>query len=268
MSELAHLWRTWKWRVVIMSEVCIYKLSVSFIQAVFVRYLKIFIIFLTCYGNLWPRLWSSGQSSWLQNGDALCFLWGTNWIYIFCVEESRPPPWSSGQSSWLQNGDVLCFLWGTNWIYVCYIEESRPPLWSSGQSSWIQIQKSGFDSQRYQSFWKVLNLERGPHSLVSTNEELLERKSSSSGLEIREYCRRDPSRWPRVTLYPQKLAVTSPTSGSRSVGIVRSRTQATEFFLMVIYNWCIQLQNRTRYFEMNLTQWQCITRFLYTARVY
>jgi hypothetical protein len=31
-------------------------------------------------------------------------------------------------------------------------------------------------------------------------------------------------------LYPQKLALTSPTSGGRSVGIVRSRTQATEFF--------------------------------------
>jgi hypothetical protein len=28
-------------------------------------------------------------------------------------------------------------------------------------------------------------------------------------------------------LYPQTLAVTSPTSGGRSVGIVRSRTQAT-----------------------------------------
>ena len=29
--------------------------------------------------------------------------------------------------------------------------------------------------------------------------------------------------------YPQKLAVTSPTGGGRSVGIVRSRTKATEF---------------------------------------
>jgi hypothetical protein len=29
-------------------------------------------------------------------------------------------------------------------------------------------------------------------------------------------------------LYPQKLAVTSPTSGGRSVGIVRSRTKAAE----------------------------------------
>jgi hypothetical protein len=38
---------------------------------------------------------------------------------------STPPLWSSGQSSWLHNGDVLCFLWGTNWIYICYVEESR-----------------------------------------------------------------------------------------------------------------------------------------------
>ena len=31
-------------------------------------------------------------------------------------------------------------------------------------------------------------------------------------------------------LYPQKLALTSPTGGGRSVGIVRWRTKATEFF--------------------------------------
>jgi hypothetical protein len=30
-------------------------------------------------------------------------------------------------------------------------------------------------------------------------------------------------------LYPQTLALTSPTGGGRSVGIVRSRTKATEF---------------------------------------
>jgi len=33
-------------------------------------------------------------------------------------------------------------------------------------------------------------------------------------------------------LYPQKLALTSPTGGGRSVGIVRSRTKATEFSLV------------------------------------
>jgi hypothetical protein len=30
------------------------------------------------------------------------------------------------------------------------------------------------------------------------------------------------------TLYPKKLALTSPTSGGLSVGVFRSRTQATE----------------------------------------
>ena len=35
-------------------------------------------------------------------------------------------------------------------------------------------------------------------------------------------------------LYPQKLALTSPTGGGRSVGIVRSRTKATEFIYIYI----------------------------------
>jgi hypothetical protein len=43
-------------------------------------------------------------------------------------------------------------------------------------------------------------------SLVSTIEVLLERKSSGSGLENREYGLRDPSCWQRDTLYPQKFA--------------------------------------------------------------
>jgi hypothetical protein len=43
-------------------------------------------------------------------------------------------------------------------------------------------------------------------------------------LENREYDRRDPSRWSRDTLFPQKLSITSLTSGGRSVGIVRSQT--------------------------------------------
>jgi hypothetical protein len=103
------------------------------------------------------------------------------------------------------------------------------PLWSSGQNSWLQIQRFGFDSRRYQIFWEVVDLERGPLSPVSTTEELLERKNSGSGLEDREYGRGDPLRWSCDTLYPQKLALTSPTSGGRSVGIVSSRTKATEF---------------------------------------
>jgi hypothetical protein len=46
---------------------------------------------------------------------------------------------------------------------------------SSGQSSWLQIRRSGFDSRHYQKK-NVVGLERGPLSLVSTSEELLDRK--------------------------------------------------------------------------------------------
>jgi hypothetical protein len=84
-------------------------------------------------------------------------------------------------------------------------------------STWF-VQRSGFDSRRYKIFWEVVSLELGPLSLMSTIEELLERKSSGSCLESREYGRRDPSRWPSIR---KKLELTSPTSGDRSVGIVR-----------------------------------------------
>jgi hypothetical protein len=49
-------------------------------------------------------------------------------------------------------------------------------VWSSGQSSWLQIQRHGFDSRHYHIFRKIVGLERGPLSLVSTIEELLKEK--------------------------------------------------------------------------------------------
>jgi hypothetical protein len=76
----------------------------------------------------------------------------------------------------------------------------------------------GFGSRRYQIFWEVVGLERVSLSLVRIIQELLVRKSLRW-------------RWPRDTLYPLKLALTSPTSGGRSVGIVRLRTKSTDFFL-------------------------------------
>jgi hypothetical protein len=68
----------------------------------------------------------------------------------------------------------------------------------------IQIQRSGYDSLCYQIFWELVGLERGPLNLVITTEELLGRKIICSGLEIREYGRKDPLRWPHGTFYPQK----------------------------------------------------------------
>jgi hypothetical protein len=63
--------------------------------------------------------------------------------------------------------------------------------------------------------------ERGPFGFVTTVEELLGRKSSGFSLESREYESKDP----------QKLALTLPTRGGLSVGVVSSQTQATEFLV-------------------------------------
>jgi hypothetical protein len=43
------------------------------------------------------------------------------------------------------------------------------------KSSWLQIRRPGFDSRHYQKK-KVVGLERSPLNLVSTTEELLDRK--------------------------------------------------------------------------------------------
>jgi hypothetical protein len=96
------------------------------------------------------------------------------------------------------------------------VQRLWPPLWSRGQNSWLQIQRSWFDSRRYEIFREVVVLDRSPFSLVSTIEELLWRNYSVS-VEIREYGRGDPSRWPRNTLYPQNVA-TKFTDKRRSLG--------------------------------------------------
>jgi hypothetical protein len=90
-------------------------------------------------------------------------------------------------------------------LYALTASLQWPPLCSSGQGSWLQMRRSGFDFRRYQIFWEVVGLERGPLSLVSTIEELLGRKSSGSDLEIRGYCQRNPSPWQSGTLYPQNV---------------------------------------------------------------
>jgi hypothetical protein len=70
---------------------------------------------------------------------------------------------------------------------------------------------------RDQIFWEVVGLERGPLSLVSTTEELLETKSIGSGLESREYCLGDPPGWPRDTPLSAKVG-TNFADKRRSLG--------------------------------------------------
>jgi hypothetical protein len=69
---------------------------------------------------------------------------------------------------------------------------------------------------------------------MTTIEELLERKSSGSGLENQDYGRKETAALTTPHFFPQKLALTSLTSGGRTVGIVRSRILATEFVLFVL----------------------------------
>jgi hypothetical protein len=95
----------------------------------------------------------------------------------------------------------------------------------SGYRSW----GPGFYSRSFQIFWEAAGLEQGPLSLVRTTEELPEGKVAAPVYKTEINDLENPLRWPRYALYPQKLALTSPISGGRSVGIVRSRTKGTEF---------------------------------------
>jgi hypothetical protein len=81
-------------------------------------------------------------------------------------------------------------------------------------------------SQHYQILWEVVGLERGPLSLVSITEELLDRKvaatvKKSEITAVGIHCVDNTT-----PLYLQNLAPTSPTSSSHSVGIVCSWTRA------------------------------------------
>jgi hypothetical protein len=78
-------------------------------------------------------------------------------------------------------------------------------------------------------------LEQGPLSILSTTEKLLEIKSSCSGLESRKITAVGIRQADHVACsIRKKLALTSPTSGGHSAGIVRSQTKATEFVLLFV----------------------------------
>jgi hypothetical protein len=165
-----------------------------------------------------------------------------NFLQISCISVlcncRSNSTWTKQQNRIFRNLSNLCIV--TNrYILYCFdgfctvILRYWPPLWPSGQEF------PATDPEvrvRFQALPDVLSSGSGtgPLSLVSATEELL-RKSSVSYLKSREYGRRDPSRWPRGTLYPQKLALISPTSGGRSIGIVRSRTKTSYLLYFDIY---------------------------------
>jgi hypothetical protein len=109
------------------------------------------------------------------------------------------------------------------------------PLWSSGQSSWLQNQRPRFDSRHYQKN-KVVGLERGPLNLMSTTEELLDKKVAAPVYKTENtvvgICHADQV----ASSIHKKLAITSPTSSGCLVGIVHSWTQTMEFSFSFMLN--------------------------------
>jgi hypothetical protein len=88
---------------------------------------------------------------------------------------------------------------------------------------------------------KVVGLERGPLSLVSTTDELLDRKVAAPVYKTENTAVGISHADHVASSIRKKLAITLPTSGGRSVGIVRSRTQAMEFIFEALS--CLPIQN-------------------------
>jgi hypothetical protein len=98
------------------------------------------------------------------------------------------------------------------WVAFKELKSSRRLLWTKKWGSVDQLFKKSSTSWGYTVPCTSAFLYGLDAHLLHDNT-----KSENNG-------RGDPLRWPRDTLYPLKLALISPTSGGRSVGIVRLRT--------------------------------------------
>jgi hypothetical protein len=72
-------------------------------------------------------------------------------------------------------------------IYHSYVTNQDRLCSLVAKVSTYKSRGPAFDSRPYQIFWEIGGLERGPLSLGRTSEELLEWKSSCSGLENRDW---------------------------------------------------------------------------------
>jgi len=125
-------------------------------------------------------------------------------------------PWNStGHSS-------NTFIWGKSipWDRLCGLVV---------KVSGYRYRGPGLDPRRYQIFWVVVGLEREVKLRSYLNKKssgfrFRKQRLTAVGTRCANYV---------TPLYPQKLALTSPTGGGRSVGMVRSRTKATEFSLVL-----------------------------------
>jgi hypothetical protein len=89
-------------------------------------------------------------------------------------------------------------------LYTVHLKH-RQPLWSSGQSSWLRTQRSRVRFPALPNFLSAVSLERGPLSLVRTNEKLLERKVALRSINLRLTTVGDLPRWTRDTPLSAKV---------------------------------------------------------------
>ena len=81
----------------------------------------------------------------------------------------------SCRGDWLRSNSRGCAVRADVWLI--YIQHNSPTDRLCGlvvRVSGYRYRGLGFDSRRYQIFWVVVGLERGPLSLVRSTEELLE----------------------------------------------------------------------------------------------
>jgi hypothetical protein len=114
-----------------------------------------------------PQVWTRERVAYVLSAD-YSYLWFIRPTFFWV---HTPPSFHRDQQT---NFVAVNSLTSTHLIFQHVTGHDWPPLCLSGQSSWLQIQRSGFDFRRYQIFWEVVGLERGPLSLVSTTEELTE----------------------------------------------------------------------------------------------
>jgi hypothetical protein len=161
-----------------------------------------------------------------------CFNLKGRLIKILNISPYRAPCWPNPVKTWIYSLTVR-----PSWkkkpykeaisnLSACDLVPAPKPL----GELWLKL----WSKSDFESYWSVKStLRRIRNELFRVSHKpsirLYGQSANMSGLENREYGRGDPLRWPRDTLYPQKLAITSPTGCGRSVGIVRLRTEATEF---------------------------------------
>jgi hypothetical protein len=117
-----------------------------------------------------------------------------------------------------------------------------------------RFRSSGFVLRRYQILWEAVGLERGPLSLMRIAEELLERKSSGSGLENLATA---GIRWAdHATPSTHKSRHYFAGRSGRSVGIVRLRTKSHGVCSVIyIYISCYFMEEGINESHWNVLKW-------------